>query len=260
MATLHAGPRPRTAEQAERRFFLIMALAMATTIVAGFAFNFAMGRSSIDVPLIYHIHGMVFLGWIAIYVAQNGLIAANNVALHRRLGMIALLWVPLMVVLGLAIMIVSLRRTGGPFFFDQNEFLVSNTLMVMLFAVLVFTALRQRRHLGWHRRLMFVAMAILTGPGLGRLLPLPLFIPYSWWIVITLTMIFPLIGMIADKRRHGRVHPAWFWGVGSVLAALIIGDLIAYSPLGVALTEAVIAGTPGAERPMAAFLPPGFTI
>jgi hypothetical protein len=36
--------------------------------------------------------------------------------------------------------------------------------------------------------------------------------------------------------------------------------LFAYSPAGVALTEAVIAGTPGAERPMAAYLPPGFTM
>ncbi len=260
MATTADGIAHVTPERAERRFFFTMALVMGAIIIAGFALNFAMGRSSVDVPLVYHIHGAVFVGWIAIYVAQNGLIAANNIALHRRLGVIALLWVPLMVVLGFAIMIVSLRRTGGPFFFDQNEFLVSNTLMVMLFAVLVFAALRQRRYLGWHRRLMFTAMAILTGPGLGRLLPMPLFMPHSWRIVIALTMIFPLIGMIADKRRHGRVHPAWFWGVGAVLAALIIGDLIAYSPVGVALTEAVLEGSPGAERPRAAFLPPGFTM
>jgi hypothetical protein len=35
---------------------------------------------------------------------------------------------------------------------------------------------------------------------------------------------------------------------------------LAYSPLGIALTESVIAGTPGAARPMAAFLPPGFAM
>jgi hypothetical protein len=35
---------------------------------------------------------------------------------------------------------------------------------------------------------------------------------------------------------------------------------LAYSPIGYAITAAVIAGTPGAERPMGPFLPPGFTM
>lgn len=260
MATAAGTIEHFTPERAERRFFLVMALVMAAIIVAGFAFNFAMGRSSFDVPIVYHIHGAVFFGWIAIYVAQNGLIAANNVALHKRLGLIALLWAPLMVALGFAIMIVSLRRTGGPFFFDQNEFLVSNSFALMCFAGLIFTALRQRRYTGWHRRLMFVAMASLTGPGLGRLLPMPLLMPHAWRIMFLLMMIFPLIGMLADKRRHGRIHPAWFWGVGALLITQAAADLIAYSPIGVSLTEAVLAGSAGAERPMPAFLPPGFTM
>ena len=260
MATAAGTVEHITPERAERRFFFIMALVMGAIIVAGFAFNFAMGRSSIDVPIVYHIHGMVFFAWIAIYIAQNGLIAANNVALHKRLGVIALVWVPLMVALGFAIMIVSMRRTGGPFFFDQNEFLISNTLALLCFAGLVFAALRQRRYMGWHRRLMFVAMASLTGPGLGRLLPMPLLMPHAWRIMFLLMMIFPLIGMIADRRRHGRVHPAWLWGVGALLATQIIADLIAYSPIGVSLTGWVLEGTPGAERPMLAFMPPGFTM
>ena len=46
------------------------------------------------------------------------------------------------------------------------------------------------------------------------LLPMPLFIPYAWPIATMLTLIFPLIGMMADWRRDGRVHPAWWWGVG----------------------------------------------
>jgi hypothetical protein len=36
--------------------------------------------------------------------------------------------------------------------------------------------------------------------------------------------------------------------------------VLAYTPIGYALTEWVIAGTPGAERPMEGFLPPGFTM
>jgi hypothetical protein len=35
---------------------------------------------------------------------------------------------------------------------------------------------------------------------------------------------------------------------------------LAYTPVGYALTESVTAGSPGAARPMEAFLPPGFAM
>jgi len=244
----------------ERRFFLVMAWIMSLILVAGFSLNLAMGRSSFDVPWQYHVHGVVFFAWVGIYLAQNTLIAGGNIALHKRLGQLAYLWIPLMVGLGFTIMITSMRRTGGPFFFDQNEFFISNSLQLLVFGGLAFTALQARRYNGLHRRLMFCSMAILTGPGLGRLLPMPLMIPYAWKLTIAMTLIFPLIGMIADWRRHGKVHWAWFWGVGMVIGAQIVADLVAYSPLGVALTQEMLAGSPGAQRPMEAFLPPGFSM
>jgi uncharacterized membrane protein YozB (DUF420 family) len=151
--------------------------------------------------------------------------------------------------------VTSLRRTGGPFFFDQNEFLFSNTLLLLCFAGLVTAALLQRRNTGWHRRFMFVAFSILTGPGLGRLLPMPLMIPHAWRIMMAITLIFPLIGMIHDRRTYGRVHPAWIYGVAAVFAVQVISDLVAYSDWGVEVTRDLLAGTPGADRPMAAYLP-----
>lgn len=260
MATLHAGQSPRTAEQVERRFFLIMALAMTAIILAGFSFNLAMGRSSFAVPLAYHVHAGVFLGWLALYVTQATAIATGRRALHMRLGRLGYLWLPLMVTMGVTIMIVSTRRTGGPFFFAQNEFLVSNIALVFCFAGVTLWALRTRRHAGWHRRLMFSSLAMLTGPGLGRLLPLPLMIPNAWTVTVLSTLMFPAIAIAVDYRRYGKVHPAYLWGTGLYLATFGASMLLAFSPLGYAWTEAVIAGTPGAERPMQAFIPPGFTM
>ena len=234
-----------------------MACIMSAIIVAGFATNLAMGRSTFAVPPVYHVHAFVFFGWVAIYLAQNWLIAASNIRLHRALGLLAYVWAPGMVVMGFAIMITSLRRTGGPFFFDQNEFLFSNSILLVLFAGMVIVALRRRRYSGWHRRLMLTAMSILTGPGLGRLLPMPLMMPNAWRIMMVITLIFPVVGMIADKRRLGHVHPAWLWGVGAIIVVQVLADLVAYSAWGVSVTQAVVGGTPGGERPMAAFLPAG---
>jgi hypothetical protein len=257
MATLAATHR---APVEGTRFFTIMAFVMAGVIVAGFTFNLAMGRSSFGAPWPFHVHGMIFMGWLGLYLAQVVTIASGNRALHVRLGKLAYIWIPAMVAAGTMIIVVSARISGGPFFFAQNEFFVSNLFGLFTFGGLALWALRQRRYTGWHRRLMLVAMSVLTGPGLGRLLPMPLFIPNAWTIAVVATFIFPVIGMIADWRREGRVHPAYWWGMGINVGQFIVSMLIAYSPLGYALTEWVIAGTPGAERPMEAFLPPGFAM
>ncbi|HVJ02706.1 MAG TPA: hypothetical protein VM662_11025 [Sphingomonas sp.] len=253
MATI-VGPAPRAAGR--DRFFLILSLAMSATIVAGFAFNLAMGRSSFSLPLIYHVHAFVFFGWIALFLIQNFLIATENVRIHRRVGVIALGWVPLMVVMGFAVMLHSLRSHGGPPFFDAREFLFGNPMDLLCFAGLVFAALAMRRHSDWHRRLMLCAVTILTGPGLGRLLPLPLMIPWSWTVASLLApLIFPLIGIVADLIRMRRVHPAWLWGVAAIVGTNLLAEAIAYTPFGTSVTRAVVAGSPGADRPLAAHWP-----
>ena len=241
------------------RFFTIMAWVMSIIIVAGFSLNLAMGRSSFATPAAYHIHAVIFMGWIALYLAQHMTIARGAIALHRRLGRLAYGWVAAMVLSGSVIMIVVTRHTGGPFFFDVNEFLISNLATLWCFGGLAWWALSRRRYTGWHRRLMLVAMAVLTGPGLGRLLPLPFMIPWSWTVTVCLTFLWPAIGMLADRKREGRVHPAYWWGTGIYAAVFAASMLLAYSPLGYAMTGWVVEGSPGAERPMDAFLPPGFT-
>jgi hypothetical protein len=241
--------------RAEARFFLTMALVMAATIVAGFSMNLAMGRSSFAVPLLVHVHAFFFFGWIALYLTQNALVARDNVAVHRKLGWLAVLWVPAMLVLGVEMVLFSLRDHGGPPFFNKSEFLWGNVLQLLAFVGLVGAALVTRRNTGWHRRYMLTGMALLTGPGFGRLLPMPLFIPHAWWVGFAVTLVFPLIGMLADRKRHGRVHPAWFWAVGAAVAAHLLSEVIAYSDWGEAMTGSLLAGTPGAARQMDAFMP-----
>ncbi len=260
MATLAPGAAPLSAEQRERRFFLIMAVAMSLTIVAGFSLNLAMGRSTFVAPWPYHVHAVIFMGWVALYLAQSFTIATGRRALHITLGKLGYVWVPLMTVAGIAIMVVVARRTGGPFFFAVSEFLISNVMLLLAFAFTALWALRRRRHQGWHRRLLLASMAVLTGPGLGRLLPMPLMIPYAWTISFAASLVFIVIAMAYDLRRRGGVHAAYKWALGIYVGTFAASMLLAFSPLGHALTRAVVAGTPGGERPMEAFLPPGFTM
>jgi hypothetical protein len=250
-------PYARGTDRGEARFFFIMACTMVATILAGFSFNVVTGRSTFASPLVVHLHAVVMLGWLGIYLFQNTMIMAGNVALHRRVGWVAVIWVPLVVIMGLVVMTHSLRERGGPPFFDQNLFLISNPLQTLAFAGLTAWAITLRRDTGWHRRLMFSGMAILCGPGFGRLLPMPLLIPYSWYVSAFLPLLlFVGAGMIADKLRYGRIHPAWLCGIGLPVALQLVATLFANSGTGIAFTEWFLAGTPGADRPMAAFIPP----
>ena len=254
MATI---PYSTDIDRGEARFFFTMACVTAASIVAGFAFNLAMGRSTFAVPWLVHFHAWVMMGWVALYLAQNTLIFSGNVALHRRLGWLSVAWLPAILVMGVLITRWSLQNRGGPPFFDQNQFLISNPLQLLVVVALAATAVTVRRNTAWHRRLMFFAFAMLTGPGIGRLLPSPFLIPYAWYVEAVLPpILFAGIGMLADKRRYGRVHPAWLVGIATVIGVQILADLIAYSDAGIAFTRQVLAGTPGAERTMEAFFPP----
>lgn len=237
-------------------FFLGGAIAMAAVLVAGFSIQLAMGRSSFSAPLLVHAHAVVFMGWLVIFVLQNVFVATGRMALHRRLGWLAAGWIVAMLVLGTAVTVEMARRGAAPFFFRPLQFLVFDVLSLLTFAGLTVAAIRLRRQTDWHRRLHFCAMAILLGPGFGRLLPMPLLMPWAWEATFLATLLFPLAGMWADHRRSGRVHPAWGRGLAAMFALFLAVEAITYSPVGDVIYGAVVAGSPGAAVPPLAFPPP----
>ena len=256
MATAAIDP-PKLA--AEDRFFLITAIAMAIVVVCGFSLQLAMGRSTFASPPHVHLHAIVFMGWVAIYVAQTALATTGSMALHRRLGWIAAGWVALMVTMGFWVTIAMARQGTVPFFFTPLQFLIFDPVAVLTFAGLTAAAIVNRRRTGWHRRLHYCGMAILLGPALGRLLPLPLLAPHAYEFDFAATLIFPLIGIVADMRRGGSVHPAWKWGIGAMFASTVLVEVVTYGPLGPPIYRAVTAGSPGARIDPLAYPPPPAT-
>jgi hypothetical protein len=256
MATLAMDVRP-TRSSREERFFMTSAIAMAVVIIAGFSFNAIMGRSTIYSPISVHVHGLLFMGFLGLYVTQNALVATGNVAVHKRLGWLSAVLIPAMIVAALYVIVAMLRRGAVPFFFTPIYFLTMDTMILTSFVALVVAAIRLRRRTDWHRRLMFCGMAAFTGNGLGRLLPMPLLIPYAGEAAVAASLVFPAWGLISDRRREGRVHPAWLWGIGVILAGQFIAEVVAKTPLGLSLYDWVAAGSPGAHvAPTAYPLPP----
>ena len=73
----------------DERFFLRFAIVMALIIVAGFSFQLGMGRSTFASPIRVHIHALLFMGWVTIFLLQNILVSTGRVDLHRKLGWVA---------------------------------------------------------------------------------------------------------------------------------------------------------------------------
>src|SRR6476619_6198389 len=122
MATV-AAPNVRSAPIGrERRFFLIMAIAMALTVVAGFSTQLAMGRSSFASPLRVHVHAVLFMGWVAILLLQTTFAARQSMALHRRLGWVGAGWVLAMIAAALTVIVAMARNGTVPFFFRPQQF------------------------------------------------------------------------------------------------------------------------------------------
>lgn len=253
MATM-AGARAAPVRD-DSGFFLITSIAMAAIIVAGFSFQLGMGRSSFASPPIVHAHALVFMGWVVLYLAQNMFVATGSIGLHKRLGWIGAGWIIAMVVLGTIVTVRLVAAGHAPFFFTPLMFLVMDPLSLLAFAGLTAAAIVERRRTQWHRRLHYSGMAILLGPAIGRLIPLPLLIPYAFEAVFVAILIFPAIGIIADLRRTGRVHPAWWWGLGTIIGYTLLVEAIVHSPVGDAVYRAVTTGTPGAVKQARAYPP-----
>jgi hypothetical protein len=254
--TAIAGGTAPTAAGGDERFFVGGAFAMAAVIVAGFSLQLATGRSTFASPPLVHAHAVVFMGWVAIYVTQTLLAANGAIGLHRRLGRLAAGWIVAMLVLGCLVTAAMVRRGHVPFFFRPLQFLVFDPVTLFAFAGLAAAAVLLRRRTDWHRRLHFCGMALLLGPGFGRLLPMPLLAPWAWEATLATCALFPIAGAVRDVRRTGRAHPAWGWGLAVMLGALVVTEAVTYSPAGQALYRAVTAGSPGAATPALDFPAP----
>lgn len=254
MATIAGQPlAPRVGDE---RFFLRAAVIMTAIIVAGFSFQLAMGRSTFASPVRVHVHAVLFMGWVGIYLLQNIFVATGRIGLHRKLGWVAAVWMVAMVVSGFVVTVAMVRAGTVPFFFQPLHFLVFDPVALLTFGGLTAAAVLLRRRTEWHRRLHFCGMTILLAPAFGRLLPLPLIQPWSWEATFAVTLLFPLAGMWADTRRSGRVHPAWKWGVAAMLGSFALTQAVTYSPVGTAIYDQVTGGSPGAAIPPLEFPPP----
>ena len=228
-------PAQKEAWNADIGFYLTMAIVSAVLIFAGFAPSFYL-KSVIHAPpplsALTITHGLVFTGWMALFIVQPALIAAKRPEVHRQLGILGALLFGAMVTLGISTAITAGRLGHAPPLAPPPlAFMALPLFGIVGASVLVACALWNRRRSDWHKRLMLASFFIMTGPGTGRL-AIPLgFAAQATWVSVVVAEILLLAAIAYDYNGYKRVHPAY------VLAAAV------YGVMHIALAWAI--GSPG---------------
>ena len=105
MATAIEDARPR-ARAARSKIYVGLALMIAAIVFVGFSRSFY-GTLFADAahPWIIHVHAAVYVGWLALLIAQTVLAARGDIATHRRVGKFGIAYGALVWVLGLIVSI-----------------------------------------------------------------------------------------------------------------------------------------------------------
>lgn len=97
--------RTITGRRRVHQFYLGLTLFLIATVITGFWPSYFGTLLSGDVtrPLVMHLHGAVFTGWMALLFLQVGLVAAGRVRLHRQVGRLGIGYGVLVFVMGVIV-------------------------------------------------------------------------------------------------------------------------------------------------------------
>ena len=211
----------------DRHFYTYVAIIAALIVFAGFFRTYYL-KDAFDTPVLpalLHVHGMVMTLWFTLFIVQVRLVALRRTDLHRRVGVIGVLLAALVLVVGTATAIAAAAsgHTPGP---PPLVFLAIPLGDLLVFAVLVTTALLFRRRSDIHRRLMLLAGLSLLTPAISRI---PLEVIQSGGILLYLGLTDLLVlGCVAfDTVKNRRLHPALGWGAGLIIASQPLRLLLA---------------------------------
>lgn len=214
-------------------FYFLLALAMSCTVFTGFSFTYfgpLFGGGYPRVSPLVHVHGWTFFAWYMLLPIQAGMVRSGKAATHRTLGLASVVLGVLMIGVGFLLSVVQIDMARGP---DGNPFWqllgVPIFWIWVLFTLFYVEAIRRRRRVDQHRRLIVLASAVALSAATYRIVARVL--GFGTWVAVAGTLacvLFPLAAMIHDRLRRGTIHPVYRWGVPAIV--LTIGGAFLVGP------------------------------
>ena len=203
----------------DRAFYTGIAIAAALMVLVGFSRTYFLRPYFETAPLdtAFHVHGLVFSAWMALFVVQTSLVAARRTDVHRKLGWAGAGLAVLMVVVALNAAVHGAHRDiAAGYVTESLRFLTTPVLSMAMFASLVALAVFARGRSGTHKRLMLLATLSLLDAAIARW-PVPGIgdTPLAYYAV---TDAFIAAAMLYDFASRRSVSAVYVWGGLAIVA------------------------------------------
>jgi hypothetical protein len=230
----------------DRWIYVFTAASFVVIVLAGFIPSSLMKIAAVQAgerppfPLILHMHAVLMGSFLLLLLAQTTLVATGRCDLHRRLGLLAMVIAPALVLVGFILVPTTYHAVWGAAQaappdareqLQQTVLRVDNIMLLqlrigILFPLFLMIGLRARgREAGLHKRMMILATAMALPAGIDRIAWLPSTLPASPLApdLYTLLAVSPMF--LWDVVRNRSVHKAyWIWlGVGLPFAVAVHG-------------------------------------
>jgi hypothetical protein len=183
-------------------------------------------------PLVLHMHALAMGSFLLLLLGQSMLMATGRCEQHKKLGILAFVLVPVVVIVGCVLaptiyhQVWNFAQSGPPELrpkYQQQVLALDDILLLqiragILFPVLMAIGLSAReRHAGLHKRMIFLAPVVPLGAAVFRLTWLPTTFPASplsndLFLLLTVAPLF-----VWDVIRNRRVHEAYWITLGILL-------------------------------------------
>lgn len=230
-----AATKPFGRIRGDDAFFVFMAGIGVIAVIVGFGPSyFSAGMVFAPLPsLLVHVHALVFLTWLAVFIAQISLVATHRVQLHMRLGLfgisLAAFMVPLGVLTASARVARQLAHPGPDSLADILDLYVAPLFEILVFVIFVILGAANRSRPAVHKRLMLFAMLTLLEAPLDRW---HIFDPYPLWQVNLMSFVpLVLVVMAYDRLSTGRIQRVTIWSTVFLLSTQQLGHIVGQTEL-----------------------------
>lgn len=192
-------------------------------------------------PTVLHFHAVLMGSFLLLLLAQTTLVALGRCDLHRRLGLVAMVLVPALVIAGFILVpttyqgVWAAAQAAPPEAQADLQKLLRwmDNIMLMqlrigiLFPLLLVIGLRARGgDAGLHKRMMILATAMALPAGIDRIPGLPTTMPGSPIAADLYTLLAVSPMLVWDVIRNRAVHRAyWIWAAIFLPFAVLVYGL-----------------------------------
>ena len=200
------------------QFYFKMGILLLALVIAGFgSAAIALGRPPLELPLLFHIHGITFVLWYLLFIYQASLIGKHNYALHKQLGYSSVIIVAAMLVTGFLMALGSYVRGMSP----VPDMTVQNFLAFPILDLLGLTffyvlGVVNRNKPVVHKHAMLIMSIAIMDPALARLSFVIGFPPFALLLHIVLVSLV----IFYDRKSAGKVHWVTWLGLGYIIARI----------------------------------------